>query len=74
MLAGIVVLWSEIAGYESTTLGYSSLKTLYERATILFEETPDRSSKKMLLELAKEAVFEHVTWTRSEMASDLKEK
>jgi len=74
MLAGIVVLWSEIAGYESTTLGYSSLKTLYERATILFEETPDRSSKNMLLELAKEAVFEHVTWTRSEMASDLKEK
>lgn len=74
MLAGIVVLWSEIAGYESTTLGYSSLKTLYERAIILFEETPDSSSKKMLLELAKEAVFEHVTWTRSEMASDLKEK
>lgn len=74
MLAGIVVLWSEIAGYESTSLGYNSLKTLYERATILFEETPDRSSKKMLLELAKEAVYEHVTWTRSEMASDLKEK
>ncbi|AAZ25668.1 hypothetical protein [Colwellia psychrerythraea] len=74
MLAGIVVLWSEIAGYESTTLGYSSLKTLYERATTLFEETPDKSSKKMLLELAKEAVFEHVTWTRSEMASDLKER
>lgn len=74
MLAGIVVLWSEIAGYESTTLGYSSLKTLYERATTLFEETPNRSSKRMLLELAKEAVFEHVTWTRSEMASDLKER
>jgi len=74
MIAGLIMLWSELAGYEMTAKGYESLEELYGRALTLLAGELTSSKKQMLLDLAHEAMFEHVTWTSSEMNNDLKQK
>lgn len=74
MLGGVIALWSELAGYESTARGYESLDQLYERAQSLLYGEFTHSKRLMLQELAREAMFEHVSWTNSEMSNDLKQK
>lgn len=74
MLAGIIALWSELAGYEDMSNGYESLEELYQRASQLIEGEMTASKKNMLLELAREAINEHVTWTSSEKKNDLKQR
>ncbi len=74
MMAGLIMLWSELAGYEMTAKGYESLEDLYRRALVLLEGKLTPSKKQMLLDLAREAMFEHVSWTSSEMNNDLKQK
>ena len=74
MMAGLIMLWSELAGYEMTAKGYESLEDLYCRALVLLEGQLTPSKKLMLLDLAREAMFEHVSWTSSEMNNDLKQK
>jgi hypothetical protein len=74
MSGGIISLWRELAGYESTAKGYSSLYELYDRANKLLEGNFTTSKHQMLLDLAREAMFEHVNWTRSEISNDLKQK
>ena len=73
MFSGLIVLWGELAGYKDKALGYESLKALYSRALPLLSGDFTQSKKEMLLELAREAMFEHVNWTSSEKNSDLKE-
>ncbi|WP_351011637.1 hypothetical protein [Shewanella sp. S1-58-MNA-CIBAN-0166] len=74
MIAGLILLWSELAGYEMTAKGYESLEDLYRRALVLLEGQLTPSKKQMLLDLAREAMFEHVSWTSSETKNDLKQK
>ena len=68
------MLWSELAGYEVTAKGYESLEELYKRAQILLTDELTPSKKQMLLDLAHEAMVEHVMWTTAEMKNDLKNK
>lgn len=74
VIGGVIALWNELAGYESTAKGYASLKALYDRANKLLEGEFTPSKHQMLLELAREAIFEHVSWTMSESNNDLKKK
>ncbi|AGH82243.1 hypothetical protein PCNPT3_11535 [Psychromonas sp. CNPT3] len=74
MIGAVIALWRELAGYESTAKGYSSLDKLYERAQSLLSGPMTPSKQQMLLDLAKEAMYEHVNWTVSEMNNDLKHK
>ncbi|MGI2174566.1 hypothetical protein [Shewanella ulleungensis] len=74
VMGGVIALWNELAGYESTAKGYASLKALYDRADKLLEGEFTASKHQMLLELAREAIFEHVSWTMSESNNDLKKK
>jgi hypothetical protein len=77
LVSGVVSLWSELAGYSNTAMGYKGLKDLYGRASVLLEEechnTPETNNK-MLLDLAREAMVEHITWYLSEIDNDLKQK
>ncbi|URQ90089.1 DUF1273 domain-containing protein [Pseudoalteromonas sp. SCSIO 43101] len=74
MISGLIMLWSELAGYEVTAKGYESLEELYKRAQILLTDELTPSKKQMLLDLAHEAMVEHVMWTTAEMKNDLKNK
>lgn len=77
LASGVVSLWSELAGYSSTAMGYKGLKDLYIRANVLLTQTDQhqtKSNNKMLLELAREAMVEHITWNLSEIDNDLKQK
>ncbi|WP_156896970.1 hypothetical protein [Ferrimonas kyonanensis] len=74
MAAGAIALWGELAGYDTTARGYRSLEQLYRRAQHLLDGELNQSKQAMLIELAKEAMFEHVTWTNSESDNDLKQK
>lgn len=77
LVSGVVSLWSELAGYSNTAMGYKGLKDLYVRASVLLEQechnTP-KTNNKMLLDLAREAMVEHITWNLSEIDNDLKQK
>jgi hypothetical protein len=74
LIGGVIALWRELAGYESTAKGYSNLKELYDRADKLLEGEFTTSKHQMLLDLAREAIFEHVSWTMSESNNDIKNK
>jgi len=74
MLGGLAALWSELSGYESTANGYGSLDELYNRAQTLIGTEASESQQQMLLDLAREAMFEHVSWSHSEMNNDIKQR
>ncbi|WP_028108375.1 hypothetical protein [Ferrimonas futtsuensis] len=74
MAAGAIALWSELAGYETTAEGYRSMDQLYQRADGLLSGEMNPAKEAMLTELAREAMFEHVTWHNAEAENDLKQK
>ncbi len=74
MTAGVIALWHELAGYENTAKGYESLIALYERAQGFVHGDLTNEKKFMLVELAKEAMLEHVSWTHSESEIDIKNR
>jgi len=74
MLGGVVALWSELSGYEATANGYSSMEELYGRAQTLLKGEMTAAKELMLLSLAREAMFEHVSWSSSESSNDIKNR
>lgn len=74
MLGGVVALWSELFGYETTANGYSSMEELYGRAQSLLKGEMTLAKELMLLALAREAMFEHVNWSNSESNNDIKNR
>lgn len=74
MVGGVVALWSELFGYESTASGYSSMEELYARAQSLLKGDMTSAKELMLLALAREAMFEHVNWSSSESNNDIKNR
>lgn len=74
MTSGLFALWNELCGYEETAKGYQSLYELYCRAQSLFTGQMSQAKSVMLQDLAKEAMFEHVSWSNAESSTDLKQK
>jgi len=74
MLGGAVALWSELSGYESAANGYSTMEALYGRAQSLLKGEMSAAKELMLLALAREAMFEHVSWSSSESSNDIKNR
>ncbi|WP_345336892.1 hypothetical protein [Ferrimonas pelagia] len=74
MAAGAVALWGELTGYGAITEGYQTLEQLYRRADELLEGDWDLGKEVMLTDLAREAMFEHVTWHNAEAENDIKRK
>jgi len=73
-ITAVVALWLELANYEATTTGYENLIELYERADEIICFPLDDNSKKMLYELAREAMQEHAEWNHFEQQSNLSER
>ncbi|TMM47032.1 hypothetical protein [Colwellia ponticola] len=74
MLGGVVALWSELCGYETTANGYASMEELYGRAHSLLKGDMTLAKELMLLALAREAMFEHVNWSNAESNNDIKNR
>lgn len=74
MLGGVVALWSELSGYDYAANGYSSMEELYSRAQSLLKGNMTAAQELMLLALAREAMFEHVSWSNSESNNDIKNR
>ncbi|WP_206484066.1 hypothetical protein [Thalassotalea sp. G2M2-11] len=71
VLAGALALWKELANYETTVVGYEDLYLLYQRAHLLLQVDSGDKTKRMLMELAREAIQEHAEWNHNEDKSDL---
>ena len=74
LAGGLVSLWSELAGYKTTAMGYKGLRELYTRASVLIDDSDHQHNQKLLLDLAREAMVEHITWNLSEIDNDIKQK
>ena len=74
VLGGLISLWAELAGYNSTAMGYKSLKSLYIRASVLIDKNNHSENSSILLDLAREAMVEHITWNLAEVDNDIKQK
>ena len=74
VLAGSLALWKELANYETTVVGYEDLLLLYKRANLLIQVDSGDKTKKMLMELAREAIQEHAEWNHNEDKSDLSQR
>lgn len=70
-----ISLWVELSGYNNTVTGYETLRELYYRALVIISKRGNDSQiRSMLLDLAREAMYEHVTWSKYESECDLKRK